>query len=165
VLLAAKFSTERDWKSVAQLDPLLAQAKWTDPWKFDALQARADWRGRVVTAGARERVADECITLLDEAIVMQPTLAFYGLRARCARAAGRKDVLLESLWYLGRSTYKRSLNSNAPERAKARQEIESMMSALKASIPAADADSGVDPQRLQEVLDALGDNIRRLDER
>jgi spermidine synthase len=165
VLLAAKFSIARDWKSIAQLDPLLAQAKWTDPWKFDALQARADWRGRVVTAGARERIANECITLLDEAIAMQPTPAFFGLRARCARAAGRKDVLLESLWRLGRSTFRRSLNSGAPERAKARQEIEQMIGVLTASIPQADADSGVDPQRFQEVLDALGDNIRRLEPR
>jgi hypothetical protein len=163
VVLAAKFSTQRDWKSVAQLDPVLAQAKWTDPWKFDALQARADWRGRVVTAGARERLADECLALLDEAIVMQPTMTFYGLRARCARAAGRKDVLLESLWHLGRSTFKRSLNSGAPERAKARKEIESMIGVLRASVPTADAESGVDPQRFQEVLDALGDNIRRLE--
>jgi hypothetical protein len=38
-----------------------------------------------------------------------------------------------------------------------------MIGVLRASVPTADAESGVDPQRFQEVLDALGDNIRRLE--
>jgi spermidine synthase len=165
VLQAAKFSTQRDWGSVAALDATLAQAKWTDPWKYDAVEARADWRGRVVTASERTRIGDECIALLDEAIAMQPTATFYGLRARCARAAGRKDVLVESLWYLGRTTFNRSLNSGAPEREKAREDLQQMLALLNASIPAVDAESGVEAARVREVIDTLGDNIRRLDQR
>ena len=143
---------------------MLAGTRWTDPWKIDAVEARANWRGRVATAEVRERAGDECLGLIDEAIVMQPTLTLFGLRARCARAAGRKDVLVESLWYLGRGTYNGSLNSGEPARAKARRDLESIIGVIKASVPAGEADSTVDPVRVQEVLDSLGDNIRRLEE-
>jgi hypothetical protein len=162
LIRAGRFSGQQDWKSVADLDPILARVRWTDPWKFDAIQARADWRGRIASGELRRQAGDECIAIIDEAIVVQPTIGLYGLRARCAIGAGRKDVLVESLWYFGQGTFNASAGRTPEDRAAAKRDIESVVNVLRNTVQGAPSDGSVDPARVQEVIQKLNDNIQRL---
>jgi spermidine synthase len=152
---------QQDFKGLAELDGLLARVPWTAPWKLDAVQVRADWRGRLPTE-LRKRGGDECIALIDEAIVAQPTLFLYESRARCALAAGRTDVLVESLWYLGQGTFASSLQLAGEERARASRDLEGMVRMLeKARKDEAESGSG-DVERVTEVIGKLNANAERL---
>jgi spermidine synthase len=161
---AIGFTSRQDLKGVAALDPQLARVRWTDPWKLDAVQARADWRGRLVSGDLRQRAGEECIGIIDEAIVAQPTLALYEQRARCALAAGRTDALVESLWYFGHGTYTNSLRLTPDARSHAKRDLEAVVRVLERTSKEPEGKDRSDPQRVREVIGKLNANIERLAE-
>ena len=163
LIQARRFSTQQNWQGLADLDPILSHALWTDPWKFDAVQDRAEWRGRIASPEKRRQAGDECLSLIDEAIVVQPSLALYRLRARCASSAGRKDVFVESLWQLGQGTYNSGMRGPPEQRAGARRDIETIIRVLKANVPADERDGGAESARVAEVIERLNDNIQHLE--
>jgi hypothetical protein len=151
-----------EWKAMSELDAALARVAWTDPLKLDAVQMRADWRGRVTSPLLRSRAGNECISIIDEAIVVQPSLALYALRARCARSAGRNDVLIESLWNLGNGTYNNARRLPPGPRQLARQSLETILTALDKNLPAV-AEDRFDVARRDEVVQKLRAHIARLE--
>jgi hypothetical protein len=159
---AARLMAQRDFESVAALDRQLARVPWTEPWKFDAVQARAEWRGRLPPGPLRKRAGEECIAIIDEAIVVQPTLALYEDRARCAIAAGRPDVLVESLWYFGQGTYANSLRLTPDDRTRAKRDLEAVVRVLRETVKDPASATRLDAQRANEVVGKLEANIERL---
>jgi hypothetical protein len=158
VVQATRLAVQEDWQAVARLDDQLAAAKWTDPCMLDALQLRADWRARVATPELRRRMGEECLTLVDRAVVVAPSLALFALRARCGITAERPDVLLESIWNFGQLTYMTTAGLEPRQRAAARSNIEGLIRLLDGP----DVKTRADPRRLGEVRDALQSYLRRL---
>jgi hypothetical protein len=158
LLQARRFAARNEWAELSRLDRALAQVRWTDPWKYDAIHARADWRSRVSTPTERERLGDEGIALLEPALVVNPTLSLYALRARCAIAAGRPDVLVESLWTFGQGTFITAMNGPKAERENVRKDLENVISLLDREGKKA----GADPARFDEVRTHMVNAISRL---
>ena len=158
LLRARRFAAQAQWAELAGLDRQLAQVGWTAPWKFDAIHARADWRGRVSTPSERTRLGDECVALLDPALVINPTLSLYGLRARCAMAAGRGDILVESLWTFGQATYLNGLRESQERREILRADLRNVVELLDREAKK----GGADPARTSEVRLRIVDAISRL---
>jgi len=158
----AQLVSANDWKALSELDSALEQIPWTDAWKLDAVQMRAEWRSRVTSPRLRRREGDGCIAIIDEAIVAQPSLALYGLRARCAVVAGRNDVLIESLWNLGNSTYNNARRLGAEQRHTARQNLDTIVTALHKNLPPG-AQGGFDAARRDEVVRKLQAHIAGLE--
>ena len=162
LIKAGRFTAKQDFESVMALDPVLARIPWTAPWKLDAVQARADWRGRLAPGELRQRAGEECIALIDDAIVVQPTLVLYEHRARCAIAAGRPDVLVESLWYFGQGTYANSLRLTPDDRARAKRDLEAVVRILRNALKDPANEGRIDRARVTEVVQKLEGNIERL---
>jgi spermidine synthase len=161
IIKAGRYSQQLDFQSLLELDPVLARIPWTAAWKLDSVQARADWRGRL-SGDSRKRAGEECLTIIDNAIVVQPTLILYQDRARCALAAGRPDVLIESLWYFGQGTYANSLRLTPSDRARAKRDLETVVRVLNQVRKDPENEGRMDAMRLQEVVDKLQANIDRL---
>lgn len=158
VLQGMRLAAQEDWQALARLDDRLAAAKWTDPWMFDALQLRAEWRARVANPELRRRWGEEALDLVDRALVISPSLPFFELRARCAIAADRPDALLESIWSLGHLTFVTSSELEARQRAAARTSLQGLIALLDG----ADARTRADPRRLKEVRDGIQSYLARL---
>jgi hypothetical protein len=158
---ARSFSTAGDWKSVSALDDELARVLWTAVEKIEAVQMRADWRSRVTSDSHRKRSGEECLALIDEAIVVQPTRALHGLRAKCAVAAGRSDVVIESLSSLGNTTYSWARDGEESQRRAAQRDLELLVTALTRNVPATPGGT-FDRTRRDEVVEKLRANINKL---
>jgi spermidine synthase len=144
---------------LSQLDPVLAEARFTDLWYPDALQLRAEWRSRVTNPGISRALADQAISLLDGIVVVQPSLPAYAIRARAALSAGRGDVLVESVanvlqWTLALA----GPGATGEAKARSRASLEELLKLLEGR----DKDPGVDAERLAEVRTRIGDAIRSL---
>jgi hypothetical protein len=114
----------------------------------------------------RRQRGDECISIIDEAVVVQPSLALYGLRARCGLSAARYDVLIESLWNLGNATWNNARRLPAEERLSAKRDLETVITALLKNIPGEDnraVRSSFDIGRRDEVVQKLRDRITSLE--
>jgi spermidine synthase len=105
VLDAITLAAREQWDELMHLDPQLAAIPWVKPWAIDALQVRVDWRTRVASPEVRRAYGDEALAFLDRALVVQPTTALLGLRARAAMAAGRPDVIVESIASYSQAMY------------------------------------------------------------
>jgi len=149
------------WKALSELDADLASVPWTDPSKAQAVQLRAEWRSHVITPSLRQQLGEECVSILDEAIVAQPTLTLYGLRARCGLVATRNDVVIESLWSLGNGTYHNALHQSAERRDVARRDLMTIIIALEKNLPIGQS-SDFDSARRDEVALKLRAHISRL---
>jgi spermidine synthase len=158
LLQARRFAAQGQWAELSGLDRALSEVRWTDPWKYDAIHARVDWRSRVSTPGQRERLGDEGIALLEPALVVNPTLSLYGLRARCAIAANRPDVLVESLWTFGQGTFVTAMSGPKNERESVRKDLENVISLLDREGKKA----GADTARFNEVRTHMVNAISRL---
>ena len=95
---------------------------------------------------------------MDRAIVVQPTLALYGLRTRGALAAGRSDALVESIWSYGQGLYSSGLQLPVHERAETQANLELLIKLLDSPSMSAAADAA----RVAEVRAKLEDAARRL---
>lgn len=163
VLRGTQMEGERDFEGLRELDPALAGISWTDPWKLEALQLRAAWRGRVASGDERRALGNECITLVDEAIVVQPTLILYQDRARCALAAGRTDALIESLWAFGQGLYATSLRLTREDRERTKRDLRTVVNLLETVLSGRPPDAS-QTRRAREVIGALSENIHRLEQ-
>jgi spermidine synthase len=159
LIRARGFAAKAQWAELAGLDRELARMSWTDPWKFDAVHARVDWRGRVSTPSERKRLGEEGLALLDAALVINPTLSLYSLRARCAIAAGRTDVLVESLWTFGQATYLNAMREPKERRDIMRKDLENIVQLLDRETKNG---NGVDPARVAEVRTRMVEAISHL---
>ncbi len=131
---------------LARLDPVLAAARWTDPWFADAVQLRAEWRSRVTNPGLSKALADEAIALLDRLAVVQPSLALHVLRSRAALTADRPDVLVEAVAQIAQWTT--ALASSDPaNQQRSRTTLRELLTLLEGR----DDDVRVDKLRLAEV--------------
>jgi spermidine synthase len=162
VIRGGKLASANEWQALSELDPALARVAWTDPWKRDAVQMRGEWRSRITSPLLRRRAGAECIDIIDEAIVVQPSLALYELRARCGRAAGRNDVLIESLWSLGNGLYNNARHLPPEQRHAARQSLETIVTALQKNLPPP-SQGQFDAVRRDEVAQKLRAHIARLE--
>ena len=129
--------------------------------KIEAVQMRADWRSRVTSTPHRKRSGEDCLALIDEAVVVQPTRALHGLRAKCAVAAGRSDVIIESLWNFGNITYFRARDAEEPQRRAAQRDLELLVTALMRNVPAMSGGT-FDRIRRDEVVEKLHADIDNL---
>jgi len=161
IIRAARFISQEDFRGLAEIDSQLARVPWTDAWKLDAVQARADWRSRV-RGDLRKRAGDECLGLIDDAIIAQPSMALYEARARCALAAQRPDVLIESLWYFGQGLYANSQRLGSEDRQRARRDLEAVIRVLRNTVQAPENAGRFEPARVNEVIRKLESNIRQL---
>ena len=162
---AIELERARDWRAVSELDAALAGIAWTESSKPNAIRLRAEWRSHLITPALRGKAGEECISILDEAIVVQPTLARYGLRAQCGLIAGRNDVVIESLWSLGNGVYGNARGKPADQRAVARRNLQTLIVALEKNLPLAQSDAvdgAFDAERRDEVALKLRAHIARL---
>jgi len=150
-----------DWKGLSDLDSTLAGVPWTAAEKIEAVQLRAEWRTRVTTAPHRKRAGEECLALIDEAIIVQPTRALYGLRAKCALAVGRSDIAVESLWSLGKTTYLSARDGDEAQRREAQRTLELLVTALTRNVPATPGGT-FDRIRRDEVVKKLRTDLHSL---
>ncbi len=161
VARATELAVARDWRAVSELDSALADIPWTDIAKPRAIQLRAEWRTHVISAAPRRQAAEECISILDDAILVQPTLAFYSQRARCGLIAARNDVVIEALWNLGNSTYYNARGKPADQRETAQRTLRTLIVALEKNLPIAQSDA-FDSARRDEIALKLRAHIARL---
>jgi len=148
---------KRDLTALADLDPVLATASWTDPWFSDATLLRAEWRVRVSNPGLTRTLADEAMAMLDRLAVVQPSLPVHVLRARAAIAADRPEVLVEAVWQVAQWTSAMTRDS-ADARSRARDTLNELLQLLAGR----DSDPRVDARRLSEVRDSIQTAIVRL---
>ena len=97
ILAAARHAARNEWREVAMADAQLAEIPWTDVWYAEALELRVNWRIRITGDKERKRFGDEAIMMIDRLAIMSPTLNLYGLRTRAGFAAGRPEVVVESV--------------------------------------------------------------------
>jgi spermidine synthase len=158
ILKGEAFAARNQWKELGLLDPELANAEWTDPWKFEALRLQIDWRTHAPPQSVGSLLGDEALALVDRAIVVQPALALYELRARGALAAGRGDALVESIWSYGEGLYTNGMRLPASERGETRANLELLIKLLDTPTIGGRGDSG----RVAEVRAKLEDAARKL---
>ena len=97
LLVASRNAAQGDWQELPPLDPVLAQARWTDPWLTECVLMRADWRLRVNNPDVRARFARDALVLIEELVLTQPSIPMLSLRARAASAIDRPDIMVESI--------------------------------------------------------------------
>jgi hypothetical protein len=158
---ARELAQANEWKAVSELDGALAQIAWADSAKGEAIQLRAEWRSHVISPALRRQFGEECISIIDEATVSRPTLALYGLRARCGVIAARNDVVIESLWSLGNGTYHNALREPAERREIARKDLQTLIIALEKNVPVAGSGE-FDGERRDEAALKLRAHVSRL---
>ncbi|HEU5136232.1 MAG TPA: fused MFS/spermidine synthase [Steroidobacteraceae bacterium] len=97
ILAAARHAARNEWREVAMADAQLAEIPWTHLWYSEAVELRVNWRIRITNEKDRKRFGDEAILMIDRLAIMSPTLQLYGLRTRAGIAAGRPEVVVESV--------------------------------------------------------------------
>jgi spermidine synthase len=158
---ATELEQAHDWQALSQLDPALATIDWRSLSKPRAVLLRAEWRSHTTAPALRKKAGEECLAILDDAIVVQPTLALYSQRAQCGLRAGRNDVVIESLWTLGNGVYGSARGKPADQRAAACRNLQTLIVALEKNPPIAQS-SAFDDARRDEVLLKLRAHIARL---
>lgn len=157
VLASITHAAREEWDALLRLDPQLAAIDWVKPWAIDALQVRIDWRTRVATPEARRAYGDEALALVDRALVVHPTSALFGLRARAAITADRPDVIVESI-----SSYAQAMYATAArlpvgtQRSNARTTLQGLAQVLEATSGKAPATAPRARAVRAKVLDFMG---------
>lgn len=151
-LLGEGLAARSDYQNLAALDPVLASAAWTDPWRLDATMLRANWRARVANSDRARGFADQALEMLDRDAMFTPNPATFGLRLTAALAADRPVVALEAIdslgsWDLG--LLQRSLS------AEMRQRVRERLAQLQPILEQKAGDPRLDPARVEEVREKL----------
>ena len=94
-----KYALEGKWNSLSLLDTELAKSETTDQWYAKATQLRADWR--LKTIDYEGRFANDAKRLLDRALIINPSLDRYVLRAASAFSIQDPDAFVESARIVG----------------------------------------------------------------
>jgi hypothetical protein len=158
---ATELEQARDWPALSQLDAALASIDWQSLSRPRAVLLRAERRSHVTAPASRKTAGEECIAMLDEVIIVQPTLALYGERAQCGLLAERNDVVIESLWSLGNGVYGSAREQPPEQRATARRTLQTLITALEQNLPIART-AAFDAARRDEVALKLRAHIARL---
>jgi len=88
----------QDWPRLFELERLLRLTRASDLWAPQASRLRAEWRLRADDPdGAFGR---EALALIDTAVVSNPTLETYAIRARIGQKLGDTAVFIESVAFL-----------------------------------------------------------------
>ena len=145
-LRAALMLRQNDLAGLSQLDPVLASARWTDPWFADSVQFRAEWRARVSNPDVGRALADQAIAMLDRLGVVQPSLRLHVLRSRAAMTADRPEVLIEALAQAAQ--WSAALAGTNPA---SRPQLQTTTREMLQLLDGREADARVDPVRLEEV--------------
>ena len=87
----------QDWPGLAALDEELARSNATDSWYPEVVQLRADWRTKVAD---RQRYPFDALRMIDRALVINPTLDLYVLRAAAASSLRDDAIFVESGRYV-----------------------------------------------------------------
>ncbi|HEY6123268.1 MAG TPA: fused MFS/spermidine synthase [Steroidobacteraceae bacterium] len=150
ILTAARHASRNEWREVALADEQLAEIPWTHTWYAEAVELRVNWRIRITSEKERKRYGDEAILMIDRLATMSPTLNLYGLRSRAGFAAGRPDVVVESVSNYARlalGMVRAGINTATATAQDAR--------ALTAILDQAAKLPGVDAARVAEVRDEI----------
>ena len=89
-----------NWRGLSQLETELAKCDSTDLWYADAAQLRAEWRTKVRVQG-ENRFARDAISLVDRALLIDPSLDLYVLRATGAILLRDAHATIESVRAFG----------------------------------------------------------------
>src|SRR6185369_8170444 len=144
VVRGTMLASQRRWADVQALDDLLGEAKWTDPWKLDAIVLQVQWRcEEAATADVRRQRGNEALAMIDAAVAARPTLLLYALRVQSALAARRTEAIIESIWEYGHGLFADAA-AEQPERRQTQ-------AALKELLQLLDKQTGIDHARVQEV--------------
>jgi spermidine synthase len=95
------YQADKDWPSLAKLDPELGRSRVTDAWYPQAARLRAQWRLNV--AQNRKQYAYDALRLIDRALLLQPESDLYVLRTISAVILGDSDLIVESCGYVTQS--------------------------------------------------------------
>ena len=106
----------------------------------------------------RGRLADQAISLVDRAVVVQPSLPMFAVRARAALAADRPDVLLESVASVVQWTFAQGIPPAGPPRERALRSLEDLRRILATTT----LEQRVDATRLAEVRGRIAEAMGRL---
>jgi len=159
VVDAARFAAAGQWDKVAALDATLALANPTDAWYFDALTRRAEWRSHVANADLHQQLGSECLAMVDRAIVSEPAVAQFELRAQCAASLGRADAVIESIYAFAVGTRANLGALSRPELSLLSAQFDTLARAVAGAAESAD----VDADRAREVealVAAVADTIK-----
>jgi spermidine synthase len=155
VVRGTALASQRRWSDLHALDDSLAEARWTDPWKLDAIQLRVQWRCQEDGADdVRRQRGDEALAMIDEAVAARPAILLYALRVQSALAAHRTDAIVESIWEYGQGLF---VNA-APEPTERTQ----TKAALNELLQLLNKQKGTDRARVAEVRGHLLDDVRSL---
>ena len=155
VVRGTMLASQRRWADVQALDDLLGEAKWTDPWKLDAIVLQVQWRcEEAATADVRRQRGNEALAMIDAAVAARPTLLLYALRVQSALAARRTEAIIESIWEYGHGLFADAA-AEQPERRQTQ-------AALKELLQLLDKQTGIDHARVQEVRARLLNDLRNL---
>jgi tetratricopeptide (TPR) repeat protein len=158
-----RYGAERDWMSLARLDPVLARSQVTDAWFPEVARLRAEWRANV--SEQRERFAFDALRLIDRALLLAPDQNLYVLRTAAAIVLGDADMIVESSRYIAasiRSTLEAASDRGylvpAQELAKMRQNLTAVASVVEGGPEASD------PERAEFVVNAVRSLVRYIDD-
>jgi hypothetical protein len=155
VVRGTVLASQRRWADLHALDDSLREAKWSDPWKLDAIVLQVQWRCQEEGADdVRRQRGDEALAMIDEAVAARPAIVLYALRVQSALAAHRTDAVVESIWEYGHGLFADA----APEQAERTQ----TQAALKELLQLLDKHTGTDSGRVEEVRGKLLDDVRDL---
>ncbi|HSG64635.1 MAG TPA: fused MFS/spermidine synthase [Gammaproteobacteria bacterium] len=102
IIEGARYAAAQDWEALARLDGTLSRVGVTDAWYPDVVRLRTEWRSKVTQNVAA--FAFDALRLIDRAILIQPTLNLYLLRAATGIAMGDGGVAIESSRHIVRVT-------------------------------------------------------------
>ena len=161
-----RLAVQRDWQGLAALDPELARAEVTDLWYSDAIRLRADWR---IQLDGESRFAFDAIRLIDRALVIQPKLELYLLRAAAADNLNDDNAFVATTRQTVEFVAGRIASAQtglAPITTEEINVIGQRLVALRARLdrmtPAAAGDAQVVAESVTQQLDELADYARRV---
>lgn len=155
VVRGTALASQRRWADLRALDDSLGEARWSDPWKLDAILLQVQWRCQEEGADdVRHHRGDEALAMIDEAVAAQPAIVLYALRVQSALAAHRKDAIVESIWEYGHGLFADAVPAR-PERTQTQAALNELLQLLVKQ-------TGTDSARVEEVRGKLLDDVRDL---
>jgi len=168
VVRGTVLASQHRWNELHAIDAELAEAKWSDPWKLEALLLQVQWRCQEEgSADVRRQQGAEALSMIDDAIASEPAIVLYAMRVQSALAAHRPEAVVESIWEYGHGLFADSLTpsddssgddpsgDDPPDRTQTRDAITGLLALLNKQ-------AGADRARVAEVRDRLLSDVREL---
>jgi hypothetical protein len=139
-----QLAAAQNWHGLEALDGELARAVPTDIWYPQAAQLRAEWRTKDRASRASARANQEARDILNDALMISPSVDLYLLRSASALNLDDMDSFVESSWHVVRHIRQKLVQSDRGEYAMSAQERALMANRLYG---------------ISRVMDALSDRI------